>query len=388
MGRRRAQILVLIVAVGLVSSAAPAFAAPPAASPRVPNVSIVWNFGTPSPFAGTRFDGAYVAFQKRVYFLGFRTLNDETDGSIWYYDVLTDTYVDTGVDMPVPVSNYQIAQIKDEVGLGLFIFGGRTATAELVDTVQVYYPASGTASIVSSDPWPGRTPSGCISLPAMGVATVNNKAVVMGGASFSANGCIDDNSAETWIYTPRATAGSRWSRGPDLNMARGYITPGVVGKTIYAIGGDVNVAGTLTPQQIVESWDAPNGTWDDAGVADLPIACDESQAFGFTDGPLANGVELAGCGQWPNALADTYFYDGSANTWSYAGALNEIRRNQAGTFVDVGDGQILMAVVGGYGSDGFTPITSSEVASDQSVGAGRPGFARPAPSTGGSPSTT
>src|SRR5206468_2265888 len=124
-------ILGLLLVVGLVSSAGPAFAAPGAASPRVPNTSITWSFGTPSPFAGTRFDGAYVAFQKRVYFLGFRTLNDATDGSVWYYDVVTGLYVDTGVDMPVPVSNYQIAPIKDSVGLGLFIFGGRNANAEI-----------------------------------------------------------------------------------------------------------------------------------------------------------------------------------------------------------------------------------------------------------------
>ena len=65
-------------------------------------------------------------------------------------------------------------------------------------------------------------------------------------------------------------------------------------------------------------WKPPTGGWDDAGVADLPVTpgCEESQAFPFTSGPLANGIVLAGCGQWPNATPDTYFYSATSNTWS------------------------------------------------------------------------
>src|SRR5439155_14826342 len=172
---------------------------------------------------------------------------------------------------------YGFAALHDPPGLGLYIFGGRDNNGIIVDTVQVYYPATNTASIVATDPWPGRSPSNCVTLPAMGVATVAKKAYVLGGAAFSSGGCVtDENSAQTWSFDPMAPAGSRWTQGPDLNMARGYITPAVLGSTIYAIGGDLNIGGSLFPQSTVESWSpAVGGGWDDAGVADLPQPCDE-----------------------------------------------------------------------------------------------------------------
>ena len=384
---RLLHVLGLFVAAGLLLSSVPANAAQRTQAPsaRAPKTSVTWVFGPTLPFEATRWDGAYVPALQRVYFLGFRTTGDLTDGSVWYFDVQTSTYIDTGVDMPVPISNYQIAALHDDTGLGLYIFGGRDANAVIVDTVQVYYLSTNTASVVSTDPWPGRTPMGCISLPAMGVATVNNRAVVMGGVSFSANGCFDDNSAQTWIYAPRAPAGSRWSQADDLNLARGYVTPAVLDGKVYAIGGDINVAGTLLPQVTVESLNSKIGTWDDGAVADLSTACDESQAFPPPAGPLAGGIVLAGCGQWPNALPDTYFYDPGTDSWSLVGYLNEIRRNQAGAFVKFTN-TTKMFILGGYAADGFTPLTSTEIGLGSALG--RPGFARPAPRTGGNPTTS
>lgn len=77
-------------------------------------LSVEWVIGDPSPFAGTRFDGRYVRSDHRVYYLGFRTLGDVTDGSVWYYYVPAGVYADTGVDMPVPVSNYGIAALHGQ----------------------------------------------------------------------------------------------------------------------------------------------------------------------------------------------------------------------------------------------------------------------------------
>ena len=345
--RRRALMLLAVGVVVLL--AAPALAA-----------TVFFRLGAPSPFAGTRFDGERDAATNRIYFLGFRTTGDVTDGSVWYYDIASKTYTDTGVDMPVPVSNYGIAALNDSTGLGFYTFGGRDANAAIVTTVQAYYPATNTTAVFDSDPWPGTTPAGCVSLPANGVATVSNTAVVLGGASFLANGCADDNSAQTWMFDPMAPAGSRWTQGSDLNLARGYITPAVIGDTVYAIGGDVNSAGSLIPQQTVEA--SAGGPWDDAGVADMPQPCDESQAFGFTGGPLANSIVLAGCGQWPSAVPDVLQYDSAANSWSIVGSLNDNRRNHAGAWLGA-SGNSAMYILGGYGEEsGFIdPIQTSEV---------------------------
>jgi hypothetical protein len=317
--------------------------------------------GPDSPFGYTRFDGQYVASQKRVYFLGGRNADNTTGGEVWYYDVATKTYADTGVAMPTPVSNYEIAPLTDSTGLGLYVFGGRDDIGNVITTVQAYYPATNTTAVISSDPWPGTTPLGCVSLASMGVATVGNKAYVLGGVSFAANFCQDDNSAQTWKFNPMGSPGSRWTQEPDLNMARGYITSAVIGSKIYAVGGDTNVAGSPTPQSIVESWSPGDASWDDAGVADLPEVCDETQAFGFKKGPLKNTVTVAGCGQWPNAVADVLQYDSVGNTWSTIGALNGARRNQAGAVIGSARKPKLF-VLGGYDSTGgVTIITTSEI---------------------------
>ena len=378
-------VLVLLAAAGMLGSPLPALAVAHAAS-AVPSASVSWTFGPSLPFAATRWDGAYVARLNRVYFLGFRASDATTDGSVWYYDVAAGTYVDTGMDMQVPVSNYEIAELRDAHGIGLYIFGGRDGLGNLVDTVQAFYPGSNKAVVLDTDPWPGRTPSGCVSLPATGVATLANNAYVLGGLSFSLNGCLDEQSAQTWVFDPLAAAGSRWTQGPNLNVARGYITAGALGGKIYAIGGDINAAGTPTPISTVEAWLPPAGGWNDAGIADLPIPCDESQAFPSTNGPLKRGIVLATCGQWPNAIPDTYFYDERTNAWSDVGAVNETRRNEAGALIP-GGSPLLMFVVGGYASDGVTALSSSETGSAGRA-ADRPGFSGPLPVTGSRPTTS
>jgi len=352
--------LALLAVVAMVFSGASALAAP-----KAPAVNLTFKNGPDSQFniaGGTRFGGYYDKSSGRVYFLGMRNGDDSTSGEVWYYDVASKTYVDAGVSMLIPVSNYAISALKDKNGiLGLYIFGGRDANATIVNPTQKYDPATNTVSKLGKDKWPGKTPSGCVSLPAMGVATMGNKAYVMGGAAFSTAGCtLDENSNQTWIFDPTKGSGNRWSKGPKLNMARGYITPAILGGKIYAIGGDVNDAGSLTAQSIVESWNGdPAKSWNDGAVADLTEPCDESVAFGFDSGPLKNTITLAGCGQWPNDLPDVLQYSSGNDSWSTVGALNESRRNHAGANIGSAKKPKLY-VVGGYGVDGATVETTSE----------------------------
>src|SRR6478672_1735538 len=135
----------LLAAVTLVLSGGTAFAAR-GTGPQHAQTNITFKSSTPLPSEGARFDGAYVASTKRVYFLGWRLLDNTTTGEVWYYDIGTKTYVDTGVAMPVAISNYQIAQLTDAHGDGLYVFGGRTDDngGAIVNAVQVYYPATNT----------------------------------------------------------------------------------------------------------------------------------------------------------------------------------------------------------------------------------------------------
>lgn len=47
---------------------------------EVPLSTVRWSLGDPSPFAATRFDAQYDEATGRIYFLGFRTTGDVTDG--------------------------------------------------------------------------------------------------------------------------------------------------------------------------------------------------------------------------------------------------------------------------------------------------------------------
>ncbi len=285
-----------------------------------------------SAFAFTRFDAEYSYDTDMVYFLGGRLADSSTDGSVWSYDPDTGVYSDTGVDMPVPISNYQIARVVNSSGDEEFVlFGGRPAAGGVTNTVQSYIPSSNTAvDYTGTDPYPFAVAPG-------GVVVVDNIAYTFGG--FDAVAMYDD----TYLFDITAAAGSRFTAGPPLNMARSYIAGTAVDGYVYAIGGDSWDGTSLFAENIAERLDTSNpAAWDDAGVADLPIACDETPAFGFdsdSDYDYAGSIVVGGCGQWSSEIDEVQFYDVAANTWDVDFPnLNQSRRNHAGAFIPDGDG--------------------------------------------------
>ena len=83
-----------------------------------------WVYSTDLPAVAVRSDTEF--YNGKMYMLGYRTDSaGTTDGSVWMFDAALNTWSDTGVDMPVPVSNYTIAKLTDSTGVGLYIFGGR-----------------------------------------------------------------------------------------------------------------------------------------------------------------------------------------------------------------------------------------------------------------------
>lgn len=339
-----------------------------------PTVPTAWSFGPPTTFPSTgsgwsRFDGEYYPPNGRVYFLGGRE-GGVTYGDVYYFDSNTWTYADTGVDMPVPVTNYDIALLWDGSQWGMYIFGGRPSAGGTTNATQVYYPATNTvADLTATDPMPLQ--AGGVPV-APYVAVYDNKAYVFGGLQVTAPPYVTD---ETWVFDPTAPAGSRWTNlNVPLNMARAYITTAVVDGYIYAIGGDTFDGASLIPVSIVERLNTANiaAGWDDAGVADLPLpssgieGCDESRAFGFnTISPftgMGGKIVLAGCGQWPSTVSDAFIYDVATNTWQPWEFLNEARRNHAGALIPFsqGAGTPGMWVFGGYDIGGANNTTSTE----------------------------
>ena len=80
MRRRFVYAIGLMSCLALVLSTMPASAAGARHSVNSPLTSVDWSFRHQTPFYGTRFDGEYLPSLDRVYFLGFRTLADQTDG--------------------------------------------------------------------------------------------------------------------------------------------------------------------------------------------------------------------------------------------------------------------------------------------------------------------
>jgi hypothetical protein len=319
--------------------------APPGTGQVVPGGA--WRTEAGAPFAYWRGDAEYSEVTGLVYFLGGRRSDDNDYPRIWAFDPQSGAYTDTGVDMPSAVTNYVVARLTDgsdrEV---LMTFGGYLeSVAGYTDLVQGFYPDNHTTAVFATDPLPVEAIPG-------GVVVVDNKAYVFGGATETTA------IADTYVFDPTATAGNRWSVGPTMNRARRYIPSAAVDGVIYALGGAVPVAVGLEPVTTTEKLDTSAGSpaWDEAGVAPMPIACDEAPAFGFEPTAahaLAGSVVIAGCGHWPYESGLALRYDTVQNQWDLGfPGLNQARRNHSGALVPTTDGVPGMWVWGGrYESD-------------------------------------
>jgi len=327
----------------------------------------VWVAGPVAPWGHFRFDGHYYAPTNRVYFLCGRSGSAATiTPDVNYFDVATSTFGTSAADMPTGVANYQIVQLTDATGPGLFVFGGTTATGTYSTTVQVYRPDTDTAAVVAGDTWPGTVAAGCPSIPGAVVA-YNNKAYLLGG--FNGSCATPGVTKEVWIYDPMAPAGSRFTAGPPLTLARSYIQATVVDNYLYALGGD-EYPGTLVVSPRTERLDLtnPSATWDDAAVAEMPTltatgvaGCDEVSAYGFdtlSGTELQGKIVIAGCGQWSSENANSFIYDVATNTWADWEPLTTARRNYASATVSSPTGVSMWIFGGRSGSD--AGVTSNE----------------------------
>ena len=314
-----------------------------------------WIYSVDLPAVAVRFDTEF--YNGKMYMLGYRTDGaGTTDGSIWMYDAVLNTWSDTGVDLPVPVSNYTIAKLTDGTGVGLYIFGGRDSAGACTTTVQVYYPDTNTTAVLAADPFAG-TVNGATVFPG-GVVAVGNKGYAWGG--FCGTTTAPYTGSQTWVFDPAAAAGSRWTAGPNLPTPGAYQNGAILDGKIYSIGGDSYDGAALTAYADVLMLDPANlgAGWQTKASIPTPSSgtpgCDESRAFGFdtaSSWSLAGKIVLAGCGQWdqiPTTLPDSFLYDGAGNTWASFAPLNAARRNHAGAFIVDSATTGRMWVGGGY----------------------------------------
>jgi hypothetical protein len=283
-----------------------------------------------------RFDAEYDPGTGKAYLLGGRS-SVSTYGDIYSFDPVTQTCADTGVDMPVPVSNYTIAPVNNGSDDLLCIFGGRQSDGSNTAVVQCYDPVANQASL------PSNLPGSLGEFIPGGVAVVNNQAYVFGGFRSGVAPYLTD---QTWAWDP---VGNTWTQKGNLGLARGYIDMAVADGKIYAFGGDTYNGSDLIAQTLSEVFNPAIGTWNNAAVADLPTASDEGRAYGFDTASayeLAGKIVIAGGGQWPIEWNEVVVYDIATDTYDYSFRNLNIRRfNHAGFFVPGHPG--VMWVLGG-----------------------------------------
>lgn len=310
----------------------------------------------------TRFDAEYFPGTGLVYILGGRYVYvndsqikvDTTVGTIFSFNPVSGECSVTGAQMPIPVSNYTISLINFNGEDVLCTFGGRKADASQTLAVQCYDPGTNLAAQITSlpaDPYTYATPGAQV--------VYNNQVYLFGGIEFNV-GTEATNLAQTFRYDPQTNG---FTQIGNLNQARAYILGAVVDGRIYAFGGDVYNDTDLTAQVTAEVMFDPegDGTWNDAAVADLPLAAGEGRAFGFDSDSgydLAGKIAIATMSQWVGSSYEVITYDVLSNTYNmnYPN-LNVSRRNHAAVFIPIDtaaplDGLPGMWVLGGFCTGG------------------------------------
>jgi hypothetical protein len=305
-----------------------------------------------------RFDGEFYPATGKVYFLGGRSSATLTIGNIYSFNPTTGECVDTGAVMPTPISNYTVSLVNDGVNNLLCTFGGRNSAGSQTPDVQCYNPLINTAAVVASLPsaWAGYNPGAQV--------VVNNMVYIFGG--FNAGNPAQYSIARTDKFDPNTKT---FVQLGDLHLARSYIMATSVDGIIYAFGGDTYDGVAVNAQKIAEKMNPAVGTWDDAGVADLPLAGDEGQAFGFISGTslnLENKIAIVPMAQFPGASNKVILYDVAYNTYKtdFPNLINA-RRNQAGVYIPLEspiptDGLPGMWVFGGYLTSDNPPYAPPE----------------------------
>lgn len=318
-----------------------------------------WVAKSDACFDLTRFDAEYFPRTGLVYVLGGRSGID-TDGNIYAYNPSTGACIDTGADMPIPISNFTTNLINDGSKDLLCTFGGREAGGSNTLAVQCYDPLANNASVVANLPaaYTGYVPGAQV--------VYNNRVYIFGGFNSYA---APYDLARTDRYNPITKS---FTQLGNLSLARSYIYAAEVAGKIYAFGGTISDPGGLLAQTRAEVMADPEGagTWNDAAVPDLPSPMGEGRAFGFdsADGidRLTDKIVFVGGGDWPNETGDGWTYDTLTHTYDVSFPdLQEFRRDHAGVYVPLdssnqADGLPGLWVIGGHSGSDAPPYAGVE----------------------------
>jgi hypothetical protein len=236
----------------------------------------------------------------------FLVIGGESSGGFRYgyvqkYDLGADTWDNSAMTMPIPLSNHCAAVIGDDI----YVPGGWDGAVYTSD-LQVYHYGSDTWEIIATDPVPyGSSGAACVAY--------DGKLYAGGGNTGSGY------TASFYVYDPAAAAGSRWTAVTPAPIAGGYGDAVTVdGGFFYGGFRDAgDRADVLFYDPMGDTWTAyPNLTTPRGGAR-----------MWLYEGNLA-----VGGGGWSSYFTSVEEYDlsaGMGGVWVPGNALNTGRRTFA-----------------------------------------------------------
>jgi len=336
-------------------AAAMCITAAEAAAPRLEGTCTppgTWEARTPNTI-GTivRAWGQFFPPNGRLYLMGGRS--DDAAGDDFlrpaFYDPISDTWTTTSAVFEDNQVNNMVGGVLDFGGISYIVVVGGSAAGATTSTsaVRQYDPITDTLTVLLSDSWIGNMDG--FTLPG-GAAVYNNKLYVFGGFDIGF-GMLNS----IYQFDPSAPDGSRWTQmASALPTPIGYIPTATSNGLIYLLGGSTFDGGTGTLQDSTESSVFNPDTDAIQPISPSPRATAETRAVTQTDGTV---WVLGGGRVPPNPSNEVDIYDPSTDTWTTGPAFTNPRRNLAAD-IDPATGSIW--AVGGYDTDGLTPLAFNE----------------------------
>jgi hypothetical protein len=310
-----------------------------------------WSAGPDLPSTGVRMVGIYFNANSKFYALGGRSMDGVGNDFIhpFEYDPVSNSWTIKSATYPDNQVNNMACGVLTDLGTPYIYCVGGSAAGQTTATDRVfrYDPISDTISVIPA-PWPGNSDG--ITLPGGFSVYDNNKLYILGG--FRINTAMTD---QIWEFIPGTNT---WvQKNAVLPVPRGYIptTRAIAFSGIYTGGGSLWDGTTL--QDTADSF-AYDPDFDAIfTIASIPRATGEAPAV-WMQVPETPGLMfvLGGGRTPPNPSNEVDTYDEPINAWQIGPAFVTARRN----FAASGDGYHIW-LVGGYASDGVTPLSSMEI---------------------------